>query len=103
MLARVCWYLSVQPTATVHIAAYCHCSQSEGVQFVDVREQREWDLARVSAFTLMPLSTFSEWSEKVSTMLDPSKETVCMCHHGMRSMQMAQYLTSQGAWHVSQA
>jgi hypothetical protein len=32
----------------------------------------------------------------VAQDLDPSKHTVCLCHHGIRSMQMGSYLTKQG-------
>jgi len=33
----------------------------------------------------LPLSTASEWSGKVETgiMLDPTKPTICLCHHGI--------------------
>lgn len=35
---------------------------------------------------------FEAWSADISATLDKEKETVCLCHHGMRSMQMAQWL-----------
>jgi rhodanese-related sulfurtransferase len=28
--------------------------------------------------------------------LDPERSTVCLCHHGARSMQVALYLENQG-------
>lgn len=62
----------------------------EDVQLVDVREQWEWDTARVAGFKLLPLSQFSSWAGGITTQLDPAKETVVLCHHGVRSMQMAQ-------------
>ena len=45
----------------------------------------------------LPLSTAAEWSGKVETgmMLDPTKPTICLCHHGMRSMRVAQFLVSK--------
>ncbi|PNW81302.1 hypothetical protein CHLRE_07g350400v5 [Chlamydomonas reinhardtii] len=62
----------------------------EDVQLVDVREDFEFSTSRIPGFKLMPLSRFSEWSGDITARLDPSKETVVLCHHGVRSMQMAQ-------------
>jgi len=65
-------------------------------QFVDVREPQELELARVEGFQHLPLSAFGEWSPQIMTILDPEKETLVMCHHGMRSAQMCQWLMQQG-------
>jgi rhodanese-related sulfurtransferase len=32
--------------------------------------------------------------------LDQEKETVCLCHHGVRSMQASQWLLQQGFTNV---
>ncbi|KAG2429848.1 hypothetical protein HXX76_010630 [Chlamydomonas incerta] len=72
----------------------------EDVQLVDVREDWEFGTSRIPGFELMPLSRFSEWSADISTRLDPGKETVVLCHHGVRSMQMAQFLVSEGFTNV---
>ncbi|KAG2437090.1 hypothetical protein HYH02_011349 [Chlamydomonas schloesseri] len=72
----------------------------EDVQLVDVREDWEFSTSRIPGFKLMPLSRFSEWSPDISSRLDPSKETVVLCHHGVRSMQMAQFLVSEGFTNV---
>lgn len=70
----------------------------EDVQLVDVREQWEWDTAHVEGFKLLPLSQFSSWAGGITTVLDPAKETVVLCHHGVRSMQMAQVGEPAGGW-----
>ena len=59
------------------------------VQLVDVREPHEAEIARLPHFQLLPLSQNSAWAPTISTTLDPDKETLVMCHHGMRSMNMA--------------
>lgn len=69
-------------------------------QFVDVREPQELELAQVEGFQNLPLSAFGEWSTQIMTMLDPEKETLVMCHHGMRSAQMCQWLINQGFTNV---
>jgi len=69
-------------------------------QFVDVREPQELAMAEVNGFENLPLSQFGEWSSTILTRLDPEKETLVMCHHGMRSAQMCQWLMSQGFTNV---
>jgi hypothetical protein len=56
---------------------------------VDVREPWEYDTAKLPHFKLFPLSQASSWAANIEDQLDPEKETVVLCHHGMRSMQMA--------------
>ncbi|MCA1592115.1 MAG: rhodanese-related sulfurtransferase [Acidobacteria bacterium] len=59
---------------------------------IDVREQDEFDLARIEGAQLLPLSRFNEWAAK----LDPERETIIMCHHGIRSAQVCAALSRQG-------
>ena len=37
---------------------------------------------------------FEQWSPEVASgaLLDPARPTVCLCHHGVRSGQVAQWL-----------
>jgi rhodanese-related sulfurtransferase len=59
---------------------------------LDVREQWEWDLAHIDSSTHIAMGEItSRFSE-----LDNSRAVVCVCHHGMRSMQVAMYLERQG-------
>ena len=64
----------------------------EDLLLVDVREPEEYELARVEGARLLPLSLFNEWA----TALDPERETVFMCHHGIRSAQVCAWLSRQG-------
>mmetsp|Transcript_30420 Transcript_30420/g.72376 ORF Transcript_30420/g.72376 Transcript_30420/m.72376 type:complete len:191 (-) Transcript_30420:203-775(-) len=66
------------------------------VQLVDVREGRELELASIPGFEHFPLSAFGEWEDTIAEDLDPSKKTLCLCHHGIRSQQMAQFLIARG-------
>ncbi|MEW5305359.1 MAG: hypothetical protein WDW38_005604 [Sanguina aurantia] len=68
----------------------------EEVQFVDVREQHEMDTAALPNFRLFPLSLSEEWGPHIGTMLNPDMETVVLCHHGVRSMTMANFLCNNG-------
>ncbi|NJP11445.1 MAG: rhodanese-related sulfurtransferase [Leptolyngbyaceae cyanobacterium RU_5_1] len=65
-------------------------------QFVDVREPQELEMAKLAGFQNLPLSKFAEWSADIHDQLNSDHEIVVMCHHGMRSAQMCQWLISQG-------
>ncbi len=67
-------------------------SRGEAPLLIDVREPQEFELARVEAAELLPLSRFHEWAGA----LDPARETVFMCHHGVRSAQVCAFLARQG-------
>lgn len=76
--------------------AQLRANASNELQLVDVREPAELELARLDGFENLPLSAYGEWSAQIHTRLDPEKETLVMCHHGMRSAEMCQWLKSQG-------
>jgi rhodanese-related sulfurtransferase len=59
---------------------------------VDVREQWEYDLAKIPGARLIPLGTLPA---NLNTLLD-ADEVICYCHHGMRSLDAAVWLRQQG-------
>ena len=68
---------------------------------LDVREPGEWRTASISAadFTvvLMSMATVPVRLQE----LDANTPIACLCHHGARSMQVAQFLASHGFAHVA--
>lgn len=72
----------------------------ENLQLVDVREDPEVEIASIKGFQVLSLSKFSEWSDQINVHLDYEKETLVLCHHGIRSAQMCQWLKSQGFTNV---
>ncbi|NEP89853.1 MAG: rhodanese-related sulfurtransferase [Okeania sp. SIO2C2] len=72
----------------------------ENLQLVDVREDQEVEIASIKGFKVLSLSKFSEWSDQIHVHLDHEKETLVLCHHGIRSAQMCQWLKSQGFTNV---
>ena len=70
------------------------------LQLIDVRERNEAEIARIEGFKLLPLTEFAEWSEQIIVSLNPEAETLVMCHHGMRSAQMCQWLSQNGFTNV---
>ena len=71
--------------------------RGDDVQLIDVREQWEWQIARIPGARLMPLSKFED---EVST-LDRTREVVLYCKVGARSMHAAEYLADNGFSRVS--
>jgi rhodanese-related sulfurtransferase len=72
----------------------------EGLQLIDVREEEEIEIARLEGFDNLPLSDFAQWSDQIKTRFDRDAETLVLCHHGVRSAQMCQWLLSQGFTNV---
>ncbi len=59
---------------------------------LDVRERWEFDTAALHAEGLATLNLpMSEIVQRIAE-LDPARPTVCLCHHGMRSAQVAAFL-----------
>lgn len=59
---------------------------------LDVREPWEFELASLRAEGLTTLNLpMSEIVQRLDE-LDPARPTVCLCHHGVRSAQVAAFL-----------
>lgn len=92
---------SRQPLPEITVREFAQTLASlEARQLIDVREPWEVETASLPNFVNLPLSEFAEWSEAIQTQLDSEKETLVLCHHGMRSAQMCQWLINQGFTHV---
>ena len=63
---------------------------------LDVREPEEIAIASFPGAQHIPMG---EIPSRVAE-LDPDQETVVVCHHGIRSAQVAMYLARQGFDHV---
>jgi rhodanese-related sulfurtransferase len=68
----------------------------EQLQLIDVREPHEIEYASLPGFEVLPLSQFSQWENQINTRFDRDVETIVMCHHGVRSAQMCQWLINMG-------
>ena len=66
--------------------------QGETVLILDVREPFEIALAPFPGATHIPMGDIPSRL----TELDPDRETVVVCHHGVRSAQVAMYLSRMG-------
>lgn len=72
-----------------------------GALLVDVREQAEWDQARIPGAVHRPLAAINDWYSELPT----DRDVVVQCHTGSRSAQVVKALTSQAGmenvWNLS--
>ena len=61
-------------------------------QLLDVREPWEFQTCHIAASRHVPMGEIQGRLQE----LDPQAETVVICHHGGRSMQVAMFLEKQG-------
>lgn len=66
--------------------------QNRELVLIDVREEWEYETCHIDGSLLMPMNRIMSSLDS----LDKDAPTVFICHHGMRSQQVAQYLESQG-------
>lgn len=94
---------SSQPIVQISVEELAQRLQSgstEPLQLIDVREPEEVAKANIERFEILPLSQFADWIDQIQTSFDPQVETLVMCHHGIRSAQMCQWLRTQGFTNV---
>lgn len=68
----------------------------EEAQLIDVREPEEVAKASLPGFQILPLREFGNWGPEITEKFDVEKDTFVLCHHGMRSLQVAKWLQMQG-------
>lgn len=66
------------------------------LQLIDVREPAEVAIASLAGFAILPLSQFETWAGTIKERFNPAAETLVLCHHGVRSGQMCQWLRQNG-------
>jgi rhodanese-related sulfurtransferase len=94
--------MNTQPITQINVEELAQrlTSGDPDIQLVDVREPQELAIASIEGFVNLPLSQFAEWGDQIPTRFDPHAETLVLCHHGIRSAQMCQWLVSQGFTNV---
>jgi len=66
----------------------------EALFFVDCREQDEYDTAKITGATLIPMSGLADRVDEFKPHAD--KPIIIHCHHGGRSLRVAMWLRQQG-------
>jgi rhodanese-related sulfurtransferase len=63
---------------------------------LDVREPWEYGICRIDGAHLIPMRNIPDSLQE----MDSQRETVVICHHGIRSRQVALYMEHQGFTNV---
>jgi sulfur-carrier protein adenylyltransferase/sulfurtransferase len=66
--------------------------EGQSLRLLDVREPDEWEICRLPQAELRPLEEIATWAPT----LDPAERLVVYCHHGIRSLYAALYLSGHG-------
>lgn len=69
------------------------------VQLIDCREPSELEQASLPGFLNLPMGEYDRWADDFDNgnfNLDKDKETVVMCHHGVRSANFCSFLSQKG-------
>ena len=77
----------------ISAAAAAALLKEKGARLIDVREPWEYNTARIEGGLLMPMG---DVPARAHQELDPEERLVVVCHHGIRSMNVAVWLRNQG-------
>jgi adenylyltransferase/sulfurtransferase len=69
-------------------------ARDAGLQVLDVREPHEWAIGRIEGARLLPLGQLVDRLGGLA--LDPGRDLVVYCHHGIRSAHAARWLAGLG-------
>ena len=61
---------------------------------LDVRTEGEWNAYHIPGATLLPMQVITSRLEE----LDPHRETIVLCEHGVRSLRVARFLAEQAGF-----
>ena len=67
--------------------------KEKGARLVDVREPWEFAKTSIVGSVLMPMG---EVPARANQELDPDERLLVLCHHGVRSMNVAVWMRNQG-------
>jgi rhodanese-related sulfurtransferase len=86
--------LEIDPAA---FAASLEHSPATAPLLLDVRETWEFDLAHLPDSLSMPMG---DVPSRAHIELDPDRPIITICHHGVRSLHVANWLRAQGFEHA---
>lgn len=82
----------MQQITPAELASWLNDTSREPPMLLDVREGWEHERVHIEGSILMPMSQIVARLGE----LDPGRDCVTLCHHGMRSMQVAMFLERSG-------
>lgn len=94
--------MSLRPAEITCADLKARLDAGAGVLLIDCREPHERDLVRIEPSVPIPMSEFVERISRQAGFPFPEiahrrdEEVVVYCHHGVRSLQVAAWLSQQG-------
>ena len=82
----------IQSISAIELAALLSEKQGADLQLVDVRDDWEIERCVLPNVVTIPMQLIPDRMKELSTEL----HLICICHHGMRSLQVAQFLLQNG-------
>lgn len=82
----------MQTLSVKELAAWLADNAREAPMLLDVREVGEFGYCAIAGSVNIPMGSVPARLDE----LDPQRQIVCVCHHGMRSAQVAMFLASRG-------
>ena|ERR1700739_2815143 len=67
--------------------------RGEVFTLLDVREPAEWEMARIEGAKRIPMG---DVPARAHQELDPEEHIIVVCHHGVRSLTVTNWLRQQG-------
>jgi rhodanese-related sulfurtransferase len=67
--------------------------KGEKLILIDVREPWEYDVSRIEGSKLIPMGDIPS---RAHQELDPDERIIAYCHHGVRSLNVVNWLRQQG-------
>lgn len=80
------------PTATSPADIRTRQDQGESLFLLDVREAWETEICQIPGSVHIPMGQIPGQVEEIPT----DRPVICICHHGMRSQQVAHFLQQKG-------
>ncbi len=69
--------------------------EGEPLHLLDVREPSEFAITRIAGAQLMPMGTVPASLQNIESLAEEGT-VVVLCHHGVRSLQVVNWLRQQG-------
>lgn len=70
-----------------------HLDQNHSLVLLDVREPWEFQVSHIAGSVALPMA---EIPARANRELDPDSHIIVICHHGVRSANVTQWLRQQG-------
>ncbi len=81
----------MQEFSATQLQQFLKCNNTDPL-LLDVREEWEFDRCHIDGSVLVPMGQIPSQINE----LDPDRETVVICHHGIRSRHIGVYLEREG-------